>query len=173
MDSISELLQDELKDLYSAETQLLKAMPKMAKKVVTQSLKDAFQVHLEQTKVQVERLTKIGEMLGYKKMTGKTCEAMKGLIKEAQELLSEEDPSEATDAALIGSAQRIEHYEIAGYGTVRTLAKSLKLKEVVDLLSLTLKEEGDTDKLLSRISEKDVIPAALAAGGDDAAPEDD
>jgi ferritin-like metal-binding protein YciE len=166
MDSISELLEDELKDLYSAETQLLRAMPKVAKKVTTPILKDAFNTHLEQTKVHVERLIKIGEILGYKKMTGKTCQAMKGLITEAQELLSEEDPSEATDAALIGSAQRIEHYEIAGYGTVRALAKSLKLKEVVDVLSLTLKEEGDTDKLLSRIAEKDVIPAALKAGQD-------
>ena len=167
MDSISELLQDELKDLYSAETQLLKALPKMAKKATTQSLKDAFTTHLAQTQGHVERLTKAGEILGYKKMTGKTCEAMKGLIKEAQELLAEEDPSAATDAALIGSAQRVEHYEIAGYGTVRTLARALKQKEVADLLSETLKEEGETDKLLTRISEKEVIPAALAAGRDD------
>ena len=167
MESISELLEEELKDLYSAETQLLKAMPKVSKKVTTPTLKEAFETHLEQTKEHVARLTRIGEILGYKKMTGKKCMAMEGLIKEAQEMVSEEDPSEATDAALIGSAQRIEHYEIAGYGTVRTLAKALKQKEVVDLLSATLKEEGDTDKLLTRISEKEVVPAALAAGEGD------
>ena len=167
MNSISELLEDELKDLYSAETQLLKAMPKVAKKVTTPSLKEAFALHLEQTKGHVERLTRIGEILGYKKMTGKKCMAMEGLIKEAQELITEEEPSEATDAALIGSAQRIEHYEIAGYGVVRALAKSLKHKEVVDLLAATLKEEGDTDKILTRLCEKEIIPAALAAGGDD------
>ncbi len=161
MDTIQELLQDELKDLYSAENQLLKAMPKMTKKVTTPTLKEAFQVHLEQTKGHVERLVRAGEILGMKKMTGKTCQAMKGLIEEAQELLSDEDPSPATDAALIGSAQRIEHYELAGYGTVRALAKALKLPEVVELLSATLKEEGDTDKLLTRICEKDVIPVAL------------
>ena len=167
MDSISELLEDELKDLYSAENQLLKAMPKVAKKVTTQALKDAMNAHFEQTKEHVARLTRMGEILGYKKMTGKTCEAMKGLITEAQELISEEDPSPATDAALIGSAQRIEHYEIAGYGTVRALAKALKHKEVVDLIALTLKEEGETDKLLTKISEKEVIPAALAMGEED------
>ena len=175
MDSIEDLLEDELKDLYSAENQLLKAMPKMAKKVTTQSLKDAFATHLEQTKVQVERLTKMGELLGYKKMTGKKCLAMEGLIKEAQEVLEEEEPSEATDVALVASAQRIEHYEIAGYGTVRTLAKVLKKKEVVDLISETLKEEGDTDKLLTKLCEKEIIPAALASGSheEEDEPEDD
>ncbi len=173
MDSISELLQHELKDLYSAETQLLKAMPKMAKKVTTQSLKDAMNLHLEQTKGQVERLTKIGEILGMKKMTGTKCLAMEGLIKEAQEIISEEDPSEATDVAIVGSAQRIEHYEIAGYGTCRALAKSLKQKEVVDLLSETLKEEGDTDKILTKLCEKEIIPAALAAGHEDEEPEEE
>ena len=167
MDSISELLEHELKDLYSAENQLLKAMPKMAKKVTTQSLKDAMALHLEQSKGHVERLTKIGEILGMKKMTGTKCLAMEGLIKEAQEILDEEDPSEATDVALVGSAQRIEHYEIAGYGVVRTLAKSLKHKDVVDLLSETLKEEGDTDKILTKLCEKEIIPAALAAAHED------
>lgn len=167
MDTIEELLQDELKDLYSAENQLLKAMPKMAKKATTESLRQAFETHLEQTKGHVERLTQAGELLGMKKMTGKTCHAMKGLIEEAQELLKEEEPSAATDAALIGSAQRIEHYEIAGYGTVRTLAKALKRKDVADLLSATLQEEGETDKLLTKISEKDVIPAALRAAADE------
>ena len=167
MDSISELLQHELKDLYSAENQLLKAMPKMAKKVTTQSLKDAMALHLEQTKVQVERLTKMGEILGMKKMTGTKCMAMEGLIKEAQEIISEEDPSAATDVAIVGSAQRIEHYEIAGYGVCRTLAKSLKQKEVADLISETLKEEGDTDKILTKLCEKEIIPAALTAADED------
>ena len=173
MDSITELLQHELKDLYSAENQLLKAMPKMAKKVTTPSLKEAMNLHLEQSKGHVERLTKIGEILGMKKMTGTKCLAMEGLIKEAQEILEEEDPSEATDVALVGSAQRIEHYEIAGYGVVRTLAKALKHKEVVDLLSETLKNEGETDKILTRICEKEIIPAALAAGHEDGEPEEE
>ena len=173
MDSISELLEHELKDLYSAENQLLKAMPKMAKKVTTQSLKDAMSLHLEQSKEHVARLTRIGEMLGYKKMTGTKCLAMEGLIKEAQEILEEEDPSEATDVALVGSAQRIEHYEIAGYGVVRTLAKALKHKEVVDLLSETLKNEGETDKILTRLCEKEIIPAALAAAHEESEPEEE
>ena len=167
MDSISELLQHELKDLYSAENQLLKAMPKMAKKVTTQSLKDAMALHLEQTKKQVERLTRMGEILGMKKMTGTKCMAMEGLIKEAQEIISEEEPSAATDVAIVGSAQRIEHYEIAGYGTCRTLAKAIKQKEVADLISETLKEEGDTDKILTKLCEKEIIPAALSAADEE------
>src|SRR5688500_14853952 len=117
-----ELLVHELKDLYSAETQLLKALPKMAKTATSEELTEAFTNHLEQTREQVARLEKVGEQLG-ESMKGKKCLAMEGLIKEGEETMEEDATPAMLDLALIGAAQKVEHYEIAGYGTARTLAE--------------------------------------------------
>jgi ferritin-like metal-binding protein YciE len=161
MDTVAELFQDELKDIYSAEKQLTKALPKMAKKATMASLKEAFTTHLEQTNGHIARLEEIGEMLEIK-LTGKTCAAMKGLVEEGKEILDEEDPGPITDAALIGAAQRVEHYEMAAYGTVCALAKALGYSDALKLLLTTLNEEKETDKLLTKIAEKEVLPEALS-----------
>ena len=162
LETLGKLFEDQLKDVYSAETQLTKALPKMAKAASTPALKDAFTAHLEETKGQKERLDQIGEMLGIK-MTGKKCKAMEGLIEEGKEVLDAEGPGPVLDAALIASAQRIEHYEIAAYGTIRTLAEHLGHKKAVELLDKTAQEEGDADKKLTSIAERDVYPSI---GGD-------
>lgn len=160
--NLRELLVHELKDLHSAETQLLKALPKMSKAASDQDLTDAFDEHLEQTNVQVERLERVFEILG-EKPKGKTCEAMKGLIAEGNEVLSEDATSDVRDAALIAVAQKIEHYEIAGYGTVRTFANLIGEKEAANLLQETLDEEGDTDKKLTEIAESLNVEALAGA----------
>ncbi len=155
MDSLKKLYIDELKDLYSAETQLVKALPKMAKKASAPELKQAFQDHLDETKVHVERLEEIfGEL--EEKPTGKTCKGMKGLIEEGEEVIDEEGDEAVLDAALIGAAQRVEHYEIAGYGVVRTFATILGEDDAADLLQETLDEEGEADKKLTQIAEEDI-----------------
>ena len=148
---LEELLQDELKDLYSAENQIIKALPRMIKGCESAELKRAFERHLEETKRQVERLNQIGEELGMK-MTGKKCKGMEGLIEEGKEMLEELD-EENVDAGLIGAAQKVEHYEIAGYGTARTHADVLGLKRVAKLLQQTLDEEAATDKKLTALAE--------------------
>jgi ferritin-like metal-binding protein YciE len=155
MDSLKKLYIDELKDLYSAETQLVKALPKMAKKATAPELKKAFQDHLEETKGHVERLEEIFEELE-EKPTGKTCKGMKGLIEEGQEVIDEDGDEAVLDAALIGAAQRVEHYEIAGYGVARTFATHLGEDDAADLLQETLDEEGEADKLLTQIAEEDI-----------------
>ena len=151
LDSLKKLYVEELRDLYSAETQLVKALPKMAKGASSDELKEAFESHLEQTKEHVERLDEIFGRLD-EKPTGKTCKAMKGLIEEGSEMLAQEGDESVIDAGLIGAAQRVEHYEIAAYGTVRTLADLLGEDEAVELLQQTLDEEGDTDKELSQLA---------------------
>jgi ferritin-like metal-binding protein YciE len=128
MDSLRELLIEELSDLYSAEKQLVAALPKMAKAANSENLRAAFESHLEETKDQVERLDQIFEQMG-EKPKRKKCKAMEGLIEEGSEIISEDGVPEVKDAALIGAAQRVEHYEIAGYGTARSLAESLSLLE--------------------------------------------
>jgi len=148
---LEELLQDELKDLYSAENQIIKALPRMIKGCESVELKRAFERHLEETKRQVERLNQIGEELGMK-MTGKKCRGMEGLIEEGKEMLEELD-EENIDAGLIGAAQKVEHYEIAGYGTARTHADLLGLKRVAKLLQQTLDEEAATDKKLTALAD--------------------
>jgi ferritin-like metal-binding protein YciE len=158
MESLSALLADQLKDLFSAENQLTKALPKMAKKSLTPSLKEAFLAHLEETKGQIERLTKIGELMKIK-LAGKKCKAMEGLIEEGKEVLEEEGKSPLIDSALIAAAQRVEHYEIAAYGTVRAMAEHLNLPKVVKLLSETLDEESSADSKLTEISTGEVLPA--------------
>ena len=148
---LEELLEDELKDLYSAENQIIKALPKMIKACESPKLKRAFERHLEETRRQVDRLDQIGEELEIK-MTGKKCKGMEGLIAEGKEHLEELD-EENIDAGLIGDAQKIEHYEIAAYGTARTHAELLGLRRVAKLLQQTLDEEGATDKKLTALAE--------------------
>ncbi|MEO6828566.1 MAG: ferritin-like domain-containing protein [Acidobacteriaceae bacterium] len=152
IESIEDLFLDELKDLYSAEKQITKALPKMVKAASTPELSKAFSSHLEETRGHVERLEKIFEMLG-KRGTGKTCEGMKGVLVEGSEALKEIGKGKVRDVALIAAAQRVEHYEIAGYGTVRSLAELLGKSNMAELLEKTLKEEKATDEKLTEISE--------------------
>jgi len=159
IDSLRKLYVDELKDLYSAEKQILQALPKMIKKAQNEQLKKAFEDHRQVTEMQVERLDRIFEMLG-KAARGKKCKAMEGLIEEGKEMMQEDMDPEVMDAALIGAAQRIEHYEMAGYGTVRTWAQVLGEKEQAKILQQTLDEEGDADKLLTRLAESTINVAA-------------
>lgn len=148
-----DLLVEELKDLYSAENQLLKALPKMAKAATNEELKAAFETHLEQTEGHVERLEAIGKELG-ESMKGKKCKAMEGLIAEGKEVIEEDAEPALLDLALIGAAQKVEHYEISGYGTVRTLAKIAGETGIIKTLQETLDEEGETDKLLTKLASK-------------------
>jgi ferritin-like metal-binding protein YciE len=163
LDSLQKLYIEELRDLYNAENQLLKALPKMAKHASHQELKQAFETHLEQTEGHVERLEDIFEKLD-EKPTGKTCKAMKGLIEEGTEMLDKAGDKSVLDAGLIAAAQRVEHYEIAGYGTVRTFANMLGEAEAAELLQETLDEEGETDKLLTELAESVVNVEAPATG---------
>jgi len=163
MESLHDLFIEELKDLYSAENQLVKALPKMAKAATAESLKEAFQEHLEVTKTQVERLDRIFEGLG-KSPRGKKCLAMEGLIAEGSELIGKkkEIEPEVMDAGLIAAAQKVEHYEIAGYGTVRTYAKLLGEDEAAELLQETLNEEAETDEALTALAESEINLEAAA-----------
>jgi ferritin-like metal-binding protein YciE len=160
--TIEKLLEDQLKDIYNAETQLVKALPRMAKKASSQGLKDAITSHLEETKNHVERLNQVGESLGIK-LSGKKCKAMEGLIEEGGEVLEAEGPGPVIDAALIAAAQRVEHYEISAYGSARALAKQLEHEDVVELLTETLDEEAAADEKLTSISEQEILPAAASA----------
>ena len=152
-DSLRQLYVNELKDLYNAETQLVKALPKMAKASSNAELRQGFEEHLRQTSEQVSRLEQIFEMLG-EKATGKKCLGMEGLVKEGAETMSEDYEGSLMDAAIIGAAQRVEHYEIAGYGTVRTFAELLGENEHVSLLDQTLEEEKETDQKLTQLAEQ-------------------
>jgi ferritin-like metal-binding protein YciE len=152
LNPLDELLQDELKDLYSAETQIIKALPRMAKGASSPELRRAFERHLEETRRQVDRLNQIGEMLEVK-LTGKKCKGMEGLIEESKDVMQELDDEDAVDAGLIGAAQKVEHYEIAAYGTARTHAEMLGYTRVAKLLQQTLNEEGATDKKLTALAE--------------------
>ncbi len=143
---------DQLKDLYSAETQLIKALPKMAKAANDATLKKGFEDHLEQTKVHAERLEEIFEELD-EKPTGKKCKAMAGLVEEGSEAISEDASPEAKDAMLIAAAQRVEHYEMAGYGCVKTYARLLGYEDAAQLLEETLGEEVATDEKLTEAAE--------------------
>lgn len=151
LETIEELLLDELKDLYSAEKQITKALPKMAKAASTPELKQAFESHLEETKGQVQRLEQIFEALG-KRGTGKTCEGMKGVLLEGSEMIEDAEKGSVRDAGLIAAAQRVEHYEMAGYGSVRAFAQLLGKSEMVQLLDATLSEEKAADSKLTQIS---------------------
>lgn len=148
---MEELFIHECKDLLSAEKQLVKALPKMAKGAANEELRRAFEEHLEQTKIHVERLEQVFSGLG-KTARAEHCKGMEGLIEEGSELLEEEGEAMVKDAALIGAAQRVEHYEIAGYGVARTLAEMLGLQEAVELLQQTLDEEKETDEKLTKLA---------------------
>ncbi len=150
--TLNDLLIEELQDLYSAETQLIQALPKMAKAAVNEDLKSSFEEHLEQTKNHVTRLERAFELLGAKSK-GKTCKAMEGLIAEGSEKITMDAEPAAKDAALIGAAQKVEHYEIAGYGTVRTWAEVLGEDDVAQLLQETLDEEAEADDKLTDLAE--------------------
>ncbi|HRE83956.1 MAG TPA: ferritin-like domain-containing protein, partial [Opitutaceae bacterium] len=145
--------------IYNAEQQLTKALPKMAKAAESKTLKEAFASHLEETRVHIERLEEAFELLE-EKARGKTCKAMKGLVEEGSEAIEESDPGVVRDVQLIGAAQRVEHYEIAAYGTVVAMARLMKHNEVADLLQETFDEEGAADKKLTAIS-KSVNKAAF------------
>jgi ferritin-like metal-binding protein YciE len=164
MDSLRDLYVDELKDLYNAENQLVKALPKMARKASAPELKRAFEDHLGQTRKHVERLERIFKDLG-EKPTGKTCKAMKGLVEEGKEIIEEDGDGSVLDAALIGAAQRVEHYEIAGYGTVRTFASLLGEDNAAGALQKTLDEEGAADKKLTGLAETIINLQAEGADG--------
>jgi ferritin-like metal-binding protein YciE len=162
VETMQELLIDELKDLYSAEKQIVRALPKMAKAATSEELKEAILHHLEETKGQVTRLEQIGEMVA-KKLTGKTCAGMKGVLEEGSEVVEDTDKGTVRDAAMISAAQRVEHYEMAGYGSAREFAKLLGLQDVASLLDETLAEEKAADKTLTTIS-KQINAAAKREG---------
>jgi ferritin-like metal-binding protein YciE len=160
LDTLKELYTNELRDLYNAEGQLVKALPKMAKAASSDELKEAFEKHLEQTKAHIERLEEVFEELG-EKAKGKTCQAMRGLIEEGSEVLKADGEDSVLDAAIIVAAQKVEHYEIAGYGSVRTFAQLLGQDQSAELLQQTLDEESETNELLNKLAEDIVNPEAL------------
>ena len=160
LDTLQKLYTDELRDLYNAENQLLKALPKMAKAASSEELKSAFEKHLEQTKGHVKRLEQVFEALD-EKPNGKTCRAMKGLIEEGSEILQQDGEESVLDAGIIVAAQKVEHYEIAGYGSVRTFAHLLGQNKAAELLQTTLDEESETNEVLNRLAESIVNPEAM------------
>jgi ferritin-like metal-binding protein YciE len=162
LESLKELFVEELKDLYSAENQILKALPKMIKKTSSSELKRGFEEHLEQTRGHVERLEKIFQQLD-ESPKGKKCKGMEGIITDGAELMEEDAEPEVMDAGLIAAAQRVEHYEIAGYGCVRTYARLLGHSSFVQLLETTLNEEKETDTKLTRLAENVNVEAKEAA----------
>jgi ferritin-like metal-binding protein YciE len=162
---LKEIYVEELKDLYSAENQLVKALPKMAKAATSDELRAGFEEHLEQTKGHVQRLEDIFKTLG-ESPKGKTCKGMQGLITEGSEMIEEEDPGEGLDVGLISAAQRVEHYEIAGYGSVAAYADLLGEEEAASLLRTTLQEEKETDQKLTELAREVNVEAAGATSSD-------
>ena len=152
LDTLRDLYLEELRDLYSAETQLVLALPKMAQAASDIHLKEAFMDHLDQTEGHVARLEQIFDAL-HEKPTGETCQAMEGLVKEGAQMIKAQGDDTVRDSGLIGAAQRVEHYEMAGYGTSRSLAERLGEHEAAELLQATLDEEGEADTLLTEIAE--------------------
>ena len=163
IDTLEDLLTDELKDLYSAENQILKALPKMAKTAKTRDLRTAFEEHLRQTENQVRRLEQAAGELGLS-LKGKKCVGMEGLIEEGKEIMinGSKDPASPMEAGLIGAAQKVEHYEIAAYGTAKAHALQLGYNSVANLLDQTLEEEKTTDEKLTKLAENHVnVQAAM------------
>ncbi|MCV2449215.1 ferritin-like domain-containing protein [Paracoccus sp. DMF] len=158
---LDDLFHETLKDIYYAERQILKALPKMARGAQSERLREAFEKHREQTQTHVERLQQVFEILG-KSPRGKTCPAIDGIIEEGEEVMSAFKGAPALDAGLIAAAQAVEHYEIARYGTLRQWAQQLGLKDAADLLSQTLDEESQTDELLTEIAENEANREAAA-----------
>ncbi|MFP5276435.1 MAG: ferritin-like domain-containing protein [Acidobacteriota bacterium] len=153
VDSMEKLFLAELKDLYSAENQITKALPKMAKAASSQDLRNAFEHHLKETEEQIQRLEQIFEMIG-ESPKGKTCEGLKGILEEGERMMHEAPEGPLRDEAMIAGAQRVEHYEMAAYGTVRTYAERLGKQQMVQLLERTLEEEKNADKKLTEVSAK-------------------
>lgn len=164
LESLENLFVHEIKDLLSAEKQLVKALPKMAKGATSELLRAAIEEHLEQTKEQVERLEKVFALLD-RAPRAEHCQAMEGLISEGDELLENDGEASVKDAALIAAAQKVEHYEISGYGTARTLAELLGLDKAVQLLQQTLDEEKQTDVKLTELAMSEINPQAQTASG--------
>ena len=160
LQNLQRLYVNELRDLYSAENQLLKALPKMAKGASSNELKERFKEHLEQTKGHVDRLEQIFQQLE-QSPKGKTCHGMKGLIEEGSEILKQDGEDSVLDAGIIVAAQKVEHYEIASYGSVRTFAKLLNQEEAARLLQSTLDEESETNEKLNQLAEGIVNPEAV------------
>ena len=161
LESVQGLFLDELRDLYDAENQLLKALPKMAEAATTPALKTAFSQHWEQTKAHVARLDRAFRELDAK-ASGETCEAMKGLVREGEQFIEAKGEPAVRDAGLIGAAQRVEHYEMAGYGTARTLARRLGYQTLAEVLQQTLNEESEADRKLTAVAESEVNVRATA-----------
>ena len=160
--TLDELFEDELKDIYSAETQLVKALPKLAEAAESRDLRAAFEKHLEQTRVHVQRVEEICSDLKVKPV-GKTCAGMEGVVREGEEVLKSDMEAGPRQAALIGAAQRVEHYEIAAYGTARAHARQLGYLKAEKLLRQTLEEEKDTDRKLTHLAENRVnVKAAMS-----------
>jgi len=161
LNTLLDLLVDCLKDIYDSEHQIIKALPKMAKNANAPDLKQAFETHLEETQVHIERLQQIFTHLGVK-AERKTCKGTKGLIEEGEEAIKEKMDPDVRDAALINAAQKVEHYEIAGYGTARTFAQQLGYDQVAQILQTTLDEEGATDKKLTQLAESAINWKAMS-----------
>ena len=159
--TLEDLFVSELKDLYSAEKQLVKSLPKMAKAASSTKLRKGFEDHLKQTEKHVERLEQIFDEMEVKPR-GPKCEAMEGLIEEGKRVMKEDAEPAVMDAALIAAAQRVEHYEIAGYGTVRTFANMLGMKNAERLLQQTLEEESQTNEKLTKLAESEINAAAMS-----------
>lgn len=159
-ESLKKLYVEQLKDLYSAENQILEALPQMASAASHQELRSSFEMHEQQTREQVKRLEAIFDDLG-EKPSGHKCKAMEGIVAEGKETMKTFKDSDVLDAALIAAAQRVEHYEIAGYGTVRTYAQELGMTDHVQRLQTTLDEEGQTDQKLTRLAERAINPDAM------------
>ena len=172
LNTLRDVLNESIKDLHSAESQLIKALPKMAKAASDESLKECFKAHLEETRGQAARLEKIAELLGIT-VKGKTCAAMKGLLEEGKEVMEEDGEPAAKDAAMIVAAQKVEHYEIAGYGSARTFATVLGEVEVASLLGETLNEEKAADEKLTGIAESTVNDEADAEEDEESQEEED
>jgi len=162
--SLKELYVEELRDIYDAENQLVKALPEMAKAATSEELRSGFEEHLEQTKEHVRRLEQVLNDLG-EKAKGKKCKGMQGLVSEGKEVIGEDFEDDVKDAALISAAQRVEHYEIAAYGTVRTYAEILGEQNAVSLLEKTLEEEKETDEKLTELAEGINVEAAGSESG--------
>lgn len=159
--NLEDLLTDELKDLYSAENQLIKALPKMAKTAKSKELRAAFEEHLKQTQTQLERIERVAKDLGVSPK-GKKCVGMEGLIEEGKEIMSEAEEVGAMEAGMIGAAQKVEHYEIAAYGTAIAHARQLGFNNVASILEKTLEEEKMTDEKLTKLAENQVnVQAAM------------
>src|SRR4051812_42165817 len=165
MSTLQDLYLDELRDLLSAEGQIIKALPKMAKKASSPELQQAFTSHLEESKGHLERLNQIFEKMG-EKPRAKKCKGIEGIIEEGKDVMEEAENEEVLDAALIAAAQRVEHYEMAAYGTVRTYARLLGDEQAARLLQQTLDEEGETDKKLSALAESGINVEAAEAESD-------